>query len=1096
MTSMGTTRTLAAIAAAALTLAMGTKSYAQSPFGTTIGFETDADAFVPTNPSPPFSAPGFPGALPGAAFDFDDSRDTWVGLIEEVPTGCGGVTSHSGAAHAVIYPGANDSYSTGYRDAPYSLNGLSQTFPGAGNQWAWSIDLYAIPAIGTGSLWWTSAASDNTTGNYLTETGFNITPGGATWSFTLTAGGHPSISLPTGAWYHLEVVYDRSAANVQAYHRIYDSMRTTLLYEVLIPSGSMFLNPPSTMLGGPLYSWFTVWDNNAADRLYIDNLRSGVPNAAVQNLNTSETFQTIQDAINDSNTLNGHTLKILGAEHIEGPQVVFTKSLTLTGTGVEEIQPAGNTATSGDARGWFLTNPGTVCHFTGLEFNGSGYLIWDGLRILGSGSVSGCRFREIKFNPSGPHYAGRAIASVGDGPINVTNNDLAQCGRIGMYWAFPATNGSLCEGNVYLGKGVGDWLDYGIEVESGASITARANTIADCLGVASVDGSVSGAVLATTFFAPGTNIDLSHNTLRDNTYGLALGFNPGDTTTCTAHHNSIVDNDFGVDHTNAGALVNAVDNWWGSDTGPADPLGTNEASPGNCFPPSTILNADGLGNSVSEGNVAYCPWLESPATLSLIPNDFCYEAGIGGTVTVRIRMSQVKSFIVGGQFFLSYDNNKLDYVSTTAGAFPFTQVIFALANEGLGTIDCAVGVVPPHPGTPFDTDMITLTFNALQEVCSSADLVEFRPHAPPTQLTNVMGDAIAVFGVDLPIISIDGTDPVITPPANINVNSDAGVCTAAVTVPALAADDNCSAVTISNNSPYRTSLTNASGTYPQGATLFTWTVTDACGNQSQVNQTVTVSGLNEVVTSVVLDGMWALAGALDVTRCITFDIFDCPGGAPIATISQEVDFHSPAPNMPAAGTTTLLVPCGHDYNCITARDKRHTLRRTAASLSVLGDGNFGTAGVQYIADFSVDVSNGLVGGNLNDDAFIDILDFGVFVGQYNVNYGTGDTDCLTPHPHADISGNGVVFTEDYTFIATNFLDPREANCCGAPNFDGGGHGGANPTSARGIGSDDGPVTRISVQDLKKRGMSDLVQADLNHDGWLDMQDIAVFLSGH
>jgi hypothetical protein len=34
-----------------------------------------------------------------------------------------------------------------------------------------------------------------------------------------------------------------------------------------------------------------------------------------------------------------------------------------------------------------------------------------------------------------------------------------------------------------------------------------------------------------------------------------------------------------------------------------------------------------------------------------------------------------------------------------------------------------------------------------------------------------------------------------------------------------------------------------------------------------------------------------------------------------------------------------------------------------------------------------------------------------------------------------------------------------------------------------------PVTSISIAELVDRGMADLVAADLNNDGWLDMADI-------
>jgi hypothetical protein len=163
------------------------------------------------------------------------------------------------------------------------------------------------------------------------------------------------------------------------------------------------------------------------------------------------------------------------------------------------------------------------------------------------------------------------------------------------------------------------------------------------------------------------------------------------------------------------------------------------------------------------------------------------------------------------------------------------------------------------------------------------------------------------------------------------------------------------------------------------------------------------------------------------------------------------------------------VPCG-TYSCISARDTLHTLRSTVSMVD---------AGTQFTASFT-GASDYLVGGNLNDDGYIDILDFGVFVGEFNTVYGGGaSTTCATPYPHADINGSGVADSADYQFISLNFLDVADADCgCTMPLMAG-----------------RGPITQISVRALKRRGMEDLIKADLNHDGWLDMRDMQAFAAG-
>jgi hypothetical protein len=243
-------------------------------------------------------------------------------------------------------------------------------------------------------------------------------------------------------------------------------------------------------------------------------------------------------------------------------------------------------------------------------------------------------------------------------------------------------------------------------------------------------------------------------------------------------------------------------------------------------------------------------------------------------------------------------------------------------------------------------------------------------------------------------------------------------------------------------------------------------------------QTITVNDINELVVNVELDNV---TPAASFTRCITFELYETCTPLVAVEVDWDITFNTSG----LATGVVVPVPCG-DYVCITARDKLHTLRRTD------DDGDFGVSGIQYVADFR-SIANGgttddmLLGGNHNDDRWIDILDYGIFVGQWAVNYGTADTICGTSPPHADSSCNGIVGTEDFTFIQTQFLASREPDCCGTamPMV------GRRPMPQ----SFDGPITRISVQELRRRGLHDLIAGDLNHDGWLDVQDMAAFAGG-
>jgi len=96
---------------------------------------------------------------------------------------------------------------------------------------------------------------------------------------------------------------------------------------------------------------------------------------------------------------------------------------------------------------------------------------------------------------------------------------------------------------------------------------------------------------------------------------------------------------------------------------------------------------------------------------------------------------------------------------------------------------------------------------------------------------------------------------------------------------------------------------------------------------------------------------------------------------------------------------------------------------------------------------------------------------------------------MTPAPHADITGDGLVSTGDFNFIQIHFLEVSDMGCTSLHY----GSAGKDPANHR--PQFEGPLRRISVAELRNRGLHDLVIADLNHDKWVDQHDIAAFLAG-
>ena len=479
-----------------------------------------------------------------------------------------------------------------------------------------------------------------------------------------------------------------------------------------------------------------------------------------------------------------------------------------------------------------------------------------------------------------------------------------------------------------------------------------------------------------------------------------------------------------------------------------------------------ITVSGAAGSNIDEMIVQYhVQSASAPTQLVLGAVDDCLDASESQLV-VEIDAQGLSANNVGGQFFLDYDNALLDFVSADTGDAPYSVEIFESVNETAGTIDYAVGVPSGDTGTAAPTTMARLTFNVLGDFCEAADLVTFRSNTPPSRITDAFGVDLGAALINLDEVTKDSVPPTVSPPTDIAVNADAGGCDAVVTVPAITAIDDCSAVTIVNDF---NGTDDASGLYPQGTTTVTWTVTDQCGNATVVTQDVTVDSFNTLNVSVEL-------AAVDPTvfdRCIEFELVPAGGGSPVIA-GATMSFSG------GVASASLDVPCG-DYSCITARDTRHTLRAT-------DNDDFAIVGTDYYADFmsSPGDNDALVGGNLNGDLFIDILDFGVFISQFGLSPGA-DSPCGTPAPHADISGDGLVNAADYTFIQLNFLGMNEARCDGS--FFLASNGPLSPAAAP------RPITRISVAELISRGLGDLAQGDLNDDGVLDQGDLGAFFAG-
>jgi len=456
-----------------------------------------------------------------------------------------------------------------------------------------------------------------------------------------------------------------------------------------------------------------------------------------------------------------------------------------------------------------------------------------------------------------------------------------------------------------------------------------------------------------------------------------------------------------------------------------------------------------------------------------LPTQSCHA--IGDQLVVRVEMAFVSADtpIVGSQFFLAYDASTLDFISIEPGndiqpSSPFSLEFAEQVNEVAGTIDYVVSVPLGQPGVIVPATLAVITFDVIAE-CDP--FVRFRPSGPngiPNRFSATGGvEVIPGDLVSLETLQSADLPPALSGcPASISTVPDAGAYSAIVNFGSPTANDSCDgALPVTCNPP-------SGSNFSSGVTTqVTCQATNSCGLVGSCAFNVTVQPI-KLTTTVQLSPTMSNG---PFSRCLTFDVWDCdaPGGPQRhSVVQQNMTFNS---GWTSSAEVTLP---GGGWDCISVRDKLHTLRSTAANFSTVDN-------INYTASFSGSRSGGgwghwMLGGNLNDDNFIDILDFGVFVSEF-LTPGVPNSPCGTVAPDGNINGDNVIDLVDFVFVQVNSLQAGEPTCCPSPIASG------EPEEA--------PVESISVRELQRRGLYHLIMADLNRDGILDQADMEEFANG-
>ncbi len=222
--------------------------------------------------------------------------------------------------------------------------------------------------------------------------------------------------------------------------------------------------------------------------------------------------------------------------------ITITKAITLQGADKSTtiIMPAA------DGTEWISIQASDV-HIKNLTFDGTGYNIYQAITTRGSGSITNCIIKNIREK----QYRGIGIRvwheTTGQ-EWEISGNKFINIERIGVYVGGQG-NIARISNNILEGSGVGDWLQYGVEVGRSGLAYIENNHISKYQGDETDWG--SAGILVTAAYGPKSTAYITGNTITKNTTGVAVGYvnktKLTDDSIVTLKCNKIYDNIYGIE---------------------------------------------------------------------------------------------------------------------------------------------------------------------------------------------------------------------------------------------------------------------------------------------------------------------------------------------------------------------------------------------------------------------------------------------------------------------------------------------------------------------------------------------------------------------
>jgi gliding motility-associated-like protein len=229
------------------------------------------------------------------------------------------------------------------------------------------------------------------------------------------------------------------------------------------------------------------------------------------------------------------------------------------------------------------------------------------------------------------------------------------------------------------------------------------------------------------------------------------------------------------------------------------------------------------------------PTITAPASVTVPVNNGCTATGvILGNPTASDNCSSV---IITNNAPASFPlgNTTVVWVATdAAGNVSTANQVVTVIDQTNPTITAPVNITV-NAGNSCTVSGVALGFPVVGDNCGVANIANDAPSTFPIGTTvvtwTIFDNAGNTATSTQTVTVVDNTNPTIVAPANLTVDANSSCVAFNVNLGSAIASDNCSTVTVTNDSPT---------VFELGSTVVTWTVTDASGNTATATQTVTV----------------------------------------------------------------------------------------------------------------------------------------------------------------------------------------------------------------------------------------------------------------